>query len=234
MQSLISAVDDMVEASDIQGPYELLQKAMSADDGVLTGSTFDAEILWRWARALYLKGKEVKGGERKAFYELANAEIAKAMALDPAIPSVQKYAGICLGAMGEFLPTKEKIANAYKVKECFEKGIAAAPNDATLHHCLGSWCYQVMQIGMVERGIAKALFGTPPSSTYEECEKFLLKSAELNKTSVLNNLLLGDCFYQQKKYAEAKNWYQAAIDAPTTANYEKEAQAEAVKKITKC
>jgi tetratricopeptide (TPR) repeat protein len=233
MESAISTADELIAKHDVKTAYELMEKVTAAEGGLLTGSPADVELLWRHARAAYLMGKEVQGDARKALYEQASNQIQKALAIS-ANGAVQKWGGIILGGLGEFKATKEKIADAYKIKEHFEKALELIPNDATVHHCLGTWCFQILQIGMIERAAAKVIFGTPPTSTYEECEKHLVRSAELDPASVLNNKLLGDCFYQQKKYADAKKAYQSAIDLPAETNFMKETQAEARKMLGKC
>ena len=89
-------------------------------------------------------------------------------------------------------------------------------------------------IGWVERQAAALLFGTPPTSTFEECEGYLLKSAEIAPMQSFNNLLLGDLYAAYKKWPEANKWYSAAIDCPATTDNQKRQQEEARTKLGKC
>jgi tetratricopeptide (TPR) repeat protein len=231
IEAAVSQADSLYASANVAGSFAALDAAAATDAGRAS-----VEVQWRLARALYLLAKECPVGtpERERQFTAAHAAAETAIALEAAHGGAQKYAGITLSAMGEFKSTKDKIADAYKIKEHFEKGIAADPADATLYHCLGAWCFKVLQIGMVERGIASMIFGSPPSSTYEECEKHLLKSAELNAQQIDNNLLLGDCYYQQSKYADAKKWYQMCVDCTATTKFQNEQQDKARAQISKC
>lgn len=47
------------------------------------------------------------------------------------------------GARGEFLGTSERIASGRVFKKHIDEALAISPNDATLHHLLGRFCYEV-------------------------------------------------------------------------------------------
>jgi tetratricopeptide (TPR) repeat protein len=231
VEAAISQADSLYTASNVMGSFAALEAVANTEAGRAS-----VEVQWRLARVYYLLAKECPVGtpDRERQFTAAHAAAETAIALEPAHGGAQKYAGITLSAMGEFKSTKDKIADAYKIKEHFEKGIAADPADATVYHCLGAWCFKVLQISMIERGIASVIFGSPPSSSYEECEKHLLKSADLNPHQIDNNLLLGDCYYQQSKYADAKKWYQQCLDCPATTKFQNEQQAKARAQVAKC
>lgn len=72
-----------------------------------------------------------------------------------------KWVGILLGRTGDFIPTKEKIANAFTIKDCFVKALEQNPSDPTLYHCLGQWCYTVASVSWLEKKAASLLFATP-------------------------------------------------------------------------
>lgn len=56
-----------------------------------------------------------------------------------------------LGTLGDYLPTKEKIANAFKIKDYFVAAEERAGDDATIQLALGKWCYSVASVGFIER-----------------------------------------------------------------------------------
>ena len=73
-----------------------------------------------------------------------------------------------------------------------------SPRDATLHHMMGVWCYEVASLGWVKRQLASALFGTPPTSTYDEAVAHLLESerlaAEAGRPMFSNRLKLAQAY----------------------------------------
>ena len=77
-------------------------------------------------------------------------------------------------------------------------------------------------------------YTSPPTTTYEECEKWLLKCHELAPEMGANSLLLGDVYYQQKKYADAKKWYETCAALTPVTEADKRRKAEAEKKAKKC
>eukprot|EP00658_Telonema_sp_P-2_P020285 TRINITY_DN18021_c0_g1_i2.p1 TRINITY_DN18021_c0_g1~~TRINITY_DN18021_c0_g1_i2.p1 ORF type:complete len:135 (+),score=56.23 TRINITY_DN18021_c0_g1_i2:26-430(+) len=77
-------------------------------------------------------------------------------------------------------------------------------------------------------------FGTPPSSSYEECEEYLMASHKLDDKQIYVHLLLGDVKYQTKKYGDAKTWYEAATKLEAITPNQKAQQEEAAGKAKKC
>ncbi|EPY31507.1 hypothetical protein STCU_03421 [Strigomonas culicis] len=129
-----------------------------------------------------------------------------------------KWLGILLSA--QHVSTKEKIANAYKIKEQFLKAVELNPADATSLHCMGNWCASVLKVSWLERKAAALLFGEPPSSTPEECLKYLLASAEAGDT-IHNAKMIGDMYKQQGNKEEARKWYTKAVGMPADTELKK-------------
>jgi tetratricopeptide (TPR) repeat protein len=226
---VIQQSDEFHAKDDVKNNFAILQNAVE-NEGLR-----EPELEWRLARAYYQMAQETEDKEQRKDFIFKGYDVAeKAVKAMPDNFATHKWAGVLLGKKGEFLATKEKIANAYIIRDYFAKAIEMNPKDATSHHCFGVWHWNILQIGMVERGIAAVVFGSPPSTTYEECEKCLLASAELDPNQVYNNLLLGDLYYQQKKYAEAKRWYEKAAACPAVTESQKKQTEEAKKRAAKC
>jgi tetratricopeptide (TPR) repeat protein len=215
----------------LQAQYDMLLSVVT-DDAAMAAN---AGAQWRLGRAGYnVANEQADKSSKQPYVERALQAAEAAVKLEDGNGQAHKWNGILLGSKGNFLPTKEKIANAYVIRDHFTKAAECMPNDATAHHCLGVWCWQILQIGYIERAAAAVIFGTPPSSTYEDCEKSLLKCAELNAEHVQNNLMLGDLYYYQKKWMDAKKWFLAAAALPAESVNEKSMQAEAAGKAKKC
>lgn len=59
------------------------------------------------------------------------------------LPSLLARLAIILSAVGDFSSTKVKLKNAHLFKEHTLRAIELAPDDTTLHHMMGRWCYEV-------------------------------------------------------------------------------------------
>lgn len=216
-------------ADQVAESYRVAQQATS---------TFpdDIELLWRLGRAQYLMSKEQTGDDKKKekeqFVRAAVDTLNKALKMDGESWAANKWMGMALGALGDFVPLKEKIGNSFKIKEHFQKAVAGNPRDATSFHCMGAWCWNILQISSVERSVASWVFATPPSSSFEECEDNLLRSHEIDQTQVHNSLLLGDVYAWKARKEDASKWYyHAARECPANTAYQREYIAQAEKKL---
>lgn len=170
--------------------------------------------------------------EKEAFVRAAVATLNKCLAMDSENWAANKWMGMAMGALGEFVPLKEKIGNSFKIKEYFQKAIAGNPNDATSFHCMGAWCWNILQVSGVERSVASWIFATPPSTSFEECEDNLLRSHKLDTTQIHNSLMLGDLYNYQKSKTDAVKWYyHAARECPVNTAYQRDYVVQAEKKL---
>lgn len=200
----------------------------------IDGGDKHPELLWRAARNCYdLCQESTDKAVREELIKKGFDLVTAAAEADRNSFAAQKWMGIILGSLGEFVATKEKIANAYIIRDHFLKAIELNPNDATIQHCMGKWCWSILQIGWLERQAASLLFGTPPTSTYDECRGYFLASDKIEPT-IHNCNALGDLYYQEKNWAEAKKWFEKALTIPAVSENHKRQHEEATKKRDSC
>lgn len=134
-ESLIARADALHAAKDVQGLFDLL----SGED-----PTSDDELAWRIARAHHDLAEEIVGDDSRK-EQLVRDGLAIAEAAKDASGSgfALKWYAILLGRLGDFLPTKEKVANSFKIKEALEASAALLPEDPSVQTALGQWCYKV-------------------------------------------------------------------------------------------
>ncbi|GAM26695.1 hypothetical protein SAMD00019534_098700 [Acytostelium subglobosum LB1] len=125
---------------------------------------------------------------------------------------------------------EEKIANAVKIKEHAVRSLELKPNDPTTLHLLGRWCYSVANIGWAERTIASALFGTPPTATFQEALDYFLQADQQDPLLVRNVLYLGDTYAALKDNVKAKEYYVRVSKMQPRSEIEKAQVAEGLKK----
>eukprot|EP00667_Euglena_gracilis_P020518 EG_transcript_22242 len=224
MDAFFAEVDQLQEEGKVQQLYDQLDSAMKQQRD-------NSDVVWRYARACYLQAEEKEDTEwKKSYFEKGLAEARRCVEIDPKNGLGHKWVGILLGRTGDFIPTKEKIANAFTIKDCFVKALEQNPSDPTLYHCLGQWCYTVASVSWLEKKAASLLFATPPESTFEEAEKNYLKAVELNPSFMDSAYALGEVYEAMKRKADAKSWYTKCLSIPAPSNKELRLQAEAKKK----
>ncbi|XP_014383947.1 PREDICTED: regulator of microtubule dynamics protein 1 isoform X4 [Myotis brandtii] len=208
VEEVLQQADYLYESGETERLYQLLIQHKDSED---------AELLWRLARAsrdlAQLSGTSAE--EKKALVYEALEYAKRALEKNEASFAAHKWCAICISDVGDYEGIKAKIANAYVIKEHFEKAIELNPKDATSIHLMGIWCYTFAEMPWYQRRIANMLFAAPPSSTYEEALGYFQK-AEQGKTYLK---------LQNKKLAAF--WLLKAKDYPTRTEEDKQIQREA-------
>ncbi|KAK2094091.1 Regulator of microtubule dynamics protein 1 [Saguinus oedipus] len=171
----------------------------------------DAELLWRSAWASH----DVTQLSR-------TSEEEKKLLVYEALDDVGDYEGI-----------KVKIANAYIIKEHFDKAIELNPKDATSIHLMGIRCYTFAEMPWYQRRIAIMLFASPPSSTYEEALVYFHRAEQVDPNFYSKNLLLlGKTYLKLHNKKLAALWLTTAGDYPAHTEEDKQIQTEAAQLLT--
>eukprot|EP01114_Cavostelium_apophysatum_P022284 TRINITY_DN800_c0_g1_i1.p1 TRINITY_DN800_c0_g1~~TRINITY_DN800_c0_g1_i1.p1 ORF type:complete len:234 (+),score=59.09 TRINITY_DN800_c0_g1_i1:113-814(+) len=191
-----------------------------------------AEIAWRLTRAHFDAAERAKDNNEKKSIIMKGVEIGKkSLELGPDNFACHKWYAIVLSLAGDFISTKEKIGNAFVIKEHAMKANELKPNDSTTLHLLGRWCFDVSKIGWMERKLAATLFASPPESSYDEALKYFLAAQEAEPNFIRNAVCIGDTYTLLKNVDKANEWYLKATKIPTENEFDKERQAEAKRKI---
>uniref|UniRef100_A0A8C3CZ14 Regulator of microtubule dynamics protein 2 n=1 Tax=Cairina moschata TaxID=8855 RepID=A0A8C3CZ14_CAIMO len=134
------------------------------------------DFLWRVARA-YGDMFEMTADteEKKKYVSDGKDKAEKAVQLDASSAESHQWFAIMCGYMSQFESVQNKIRNGYLFKEHLDKAIELKPQDPFLYYLNGRWCYSVAQLSWLEKKVAAALFGTPPTSTVEEALQNFLK-----------------------------------------------------------
>nr|XP_019581822.1 PREDICTED: regulator of microtubule dynamics protein 1 isoform X2 [Rhinolophus sinicus] len=213
VEEVLAQADYLYESGETEKLYQLLTQYKESED---------AELLWRLARAsrdvAQLSGTSAE--EKKLLVYEALAYAKRALEKNESSFAAHKWYAICVSDVGDYEGIKAKIANAYVIKEHFEKAIELNPKDATSIHLMGIWCYTFAEMPWYQRRIAKMLFATPPSSTYEEALGYFQR-AEQGKTYLkLHNRKL------------AAFWLVKARDYPAHTDQDRQIQTEAAQLLT--
>ena len=220
-EDLITRADALHASNSVDELFDLLKDADTKDD----------EIAWRLARAYHDKAEdsEEAAKDRALKEKLLRDGLAVAEGLKDGRRGggyALKWYAILLGRLGDFLPTKEKVGNSYKIKESLEGAAELLPEDASVQTALGQWCYKVASISWIERGVASALFGSPPESSYEEALGFV-KASYAIRPSKKASLYAGLCCMELKEKEEAAEWLDKCLGLETAGEGDKEIDRQA-------
>eukprot|EP00301_Raphidiophrys_heterophryoidea_P019417 c4356_g1_i1.p1 GENE.c4356_g1_i1~~c4356_g1_i1.p1 ORF type:complete len:239 (+),score=72.77 c4356_g1_i1:39-719(+) len=222
---LFAELDAFSNSHKAQEGYEAAKNALAAHPD-------NVDVLWRAARAIYeWAASQQEGTAEKKALVLEAAEVGKkALDLAPERWETNKWAAITIGRKGDYADTKEKIQNAFLIKEWATKALEKHPDDWTLNHVLGMWHFQIASTGFIQRQIASALFATPPTSTYEEAIPFLEKADQLFPNP-RSRFSLGETYEKLGNKAKATEWYAKSLEVEAASQEGKDLQEQARKKI---
>lgn len=104
------------------------------------------------------------------------------------------------------------------------------PQDATTLYMIGNWCYQVADLAWYQRKIATAIFGEPPTSSFEEALQYFEQAEKVDPNFYGHNLLmLGKTYLKLSKKDDAIKFLKMASEYPAKNDDDQEAKQEALK-----
>ena len=178
----------------------------------------DPEVLWRYARLLHRKTEGLSNNQKKVVersirrgldlideaLEILRMQEQEEVA-SSSFASCYKWKALLLGALGQHVPIKEKIQNAFLIKELFLKSLDIVEDDPVVFFGMGEWCYRVASTGYVQRKIAATVFATPPESSYEEAVEWYRKSIRIRPEFKRCYYALGEALWSMGRKDEAKH-----------------------------
>ncbi|XP_059758193.1 regulator of microtubule dynamics protein 1 isoform X3 [Balaenoptera ricei] len=226
VEEILEQADYLYESGETGKLYQLLSQYKESED---------AELLWRLARASRDKAQlsGTSEEEKKLLLYEALGYAKRALEKNESSFAAHKWYAICISDVGDYEGIRAKIANAYVIKEHFEKAIELNPKDATAIHLMGIWCYTFAEMPWYQRRIAKMLFATPPSSTYEEALGYFHRAEQVDPNFYSKNLLLlGKTYLKLHNKKLAAFWLTKAKDYPAHTEEDKQIQTEAAQLLT--
>ncbi|XP_028741003.1 regulator of microtubule dynamics protein 1 isoform X2 [Peromyscus leucopus] len=226
VEEILEQADYLYESGETEKLYQLLTQYKESED---------AELLWRLARTSrdIAQLSRTSEEEKKALVYEALEYAKRALEKNKSSFAAHKWYAICISDVGDYEGIKVKIANAYVIKEHFEKAIELNPKDATSIHLMGIWCYTFAEMPWYQRRIAKVLFANPPSSTYEEALKYFHRAEQVDPNFYSKNLLLlGKTYLKLNNKKLAAFWLVKAKGYPAHTEEDKQIQTEAAQLLT--
>lgn len=182
------------------------------------------DFLWRLARS-YSDMCEITEDvpEKKSYALEGKEEVEVALQKEGQSAECHKWFAILCGHLSEHEGIQKRIQTGYLFKEHIEKAILLQPNDPQCYYLLGRWCYEVSNLGWLERKTASALYDTPPSATLDEALQNLLKAEELSPGfSKATRVNIAKCYRDLGNTSDAAHWLKLAAELPDRTPEDKE------------
>ena len=201
-----------VDALDAQGKNEEAL-ALSLETEKLAPD--NAEVLRRVAKQYAEAVLDAKGSTAKKSAADRSLDYAKrAVAADPKNALARLSLAICYGRAATVADSKTKIAYSKLIKDHADAALALNPNNDLTHFVLGSWCYEIANLGTLLRAAARVVYGTLPTATNQDAVRFLERAVQLNPRRVCNHASLGRAYAALGEKAKAQQCFQRALDLP--------------------
>jgi len=215
------------------------QAALAHYQAALALEPANYSALWKASRALVdiadvipATDKDVEERQKKMYTD-AVALARKAVAANPNDTWGHFQLAASNGKRLLLLGKKEQIAASKEVKAEIDKSLELDPTNHLAYHALGRWHRRMDEIGGAKRFFGGILYGSIPKGSYAESEKNLRKAIELHPEYVNHYLELGRTLVALKKYDEAAQSFQKAIDLPKTTSKDDVLKAEAKTELAK-
>ncbi|XP_026869925.2 regulator of microtubule dynamics protein 2 [Electrophorus electricus] len=186
------------------------------------------QYLWRLTRA-YADAHDLTADslEKKTYAEKGKQVGAQAISLNPLCAESHQWYAILCGLLSEYESVQNKIKNGYLFKDHLDKAIELNPHDPLSYYLMGRWCYAVAQCTWIERKIAAALFGEPPSASIGDALQNFQKAEEIcPKYSKFNYVFLAKCYKDLGQKSQAKMMCDCASAMGLVSKEDEEAQKE--------
>ncbi|XP_022110923.1 regulator of microtubule dynamics protein 1-like isoform X2 [Acanthaster planci] len=218
---VIEEADRLYEACKPLELYEFLLQHKDSNN---------EEVLWRLCRAIrdVAQMNSTLAARKKELTYEALEHAKRCLEINEQNYASHKWFAICISEVGDFEGTKKKISNAYVIRDHFQKAIDLNPMDATSRHLMGLWCFTFAEMPWYQRKIAAVIFGSPPTSTYEEALEHFKKGEEISPGFYSKNLLmLGRTYLKVNDKEQARVYLNKLLEYDCKKDEDKRALGEA-------
>ncbi|KAK1158890.1 regulator of microtubule dynamics protein 3-like [Acipenser oxyrinchus oxyrinchus] len=166
------------------------------------------EFLWRLARS-YKDMYEITEDkdEKQSYAEQGREEAEAALQRDDQCAECHKWFAVLTGLTSHYESMHGRLKSGNIFKEHIDKAIALKSNDPMCYYLLGRWCYDVSNLGWLERKAASAIYETPPTATVHDALQNFLKTEELSPGySKTARLYIAKCYKDLGNNSAAHHW----------------------------
>ena len=142
--------------------------------------------------------------EKKAeYFKAAKAYAVSALRVNPDYSDANFSMAFAIGRISIFSSGREKVALVKDIKAYADKSVREDPANFKPYHVLGKWNYEVSNLNVAERSIARMFFGGLPAASLSDCIYNFEKSLSLKPDFLLNYLELARAYQRNNEKTRA-------------------------------
>lgn len=146
---------------------------------------------------------------------------------DPRNAAATLSIAVCYGRMAPLSDSKTKIAYSKMVKEYGERALALDPTNDLTYYLLGAWNFEIANLNLVTRTLAKVIYGSMPPASYAAAAEYFQKAIHLNPRRLGSHVELGRTYAALGRKSEARQELTAALQMPNRERDDPEAKRRA-------
>jgi len=193
------------------------QKADSLYQSLVPFAPDSAVLYWKLTRLNISMAEAIDPDEkeqRMPFYTKAVDYGRRAVQIDSTNASAHTWLAAALAVKSDKLGSKEKLERAAVIKSELDKALALNPNDDVAWSMLGSYNFQVSNIGWFSRFMGGTFVGKMPEGSREKAEQDFKKAISLNPRVIRHYHELAKLYLEEDRDRDALNILLAAENKP--------------------
>lgn len=158
--------------------------------------------------------RQVGKEKMKEYFIAAKNYAVKALRKDSASSDANFVMALALGRLSLIAGTRERIELARDIKKYAEISIRLDPSNFKPYHVLGKWNFEVSNLNVAEKSIAKIIYGGLPSASLKQSIYYFEKSKTLNPAFLLNYLELARAYHRNNNDKKAMELLHTLLALP--------------------
>ncbi|MDP4212228.1 MAG: hypothetical protein Q8918_16715 [Bacteroidota bacterium] len=148
------------------------------------------------------------------YFIAAKNYASSALRVDPNSSDANFVMALALGRLSLIAGTRERIVLARDIKRYAEISIRLDPSNFKPYHVLGKWNYEVSDLNVAERSIARLIYGGLPAASLKQSIYYFEKSRSLNPAFLLNYLELARAYHRENQKDKAFELLNTVLALP--------------------
>jgi len=153
--------------------------------------------------------------EKQRLGEIALGYAKRAVAVSPTNANTYLAVSICYGRLAVFQDNKKKLEYAREIKSNAEEALRLNPKLDYADYVLGAWNYEMANLNIVLRDVARVVYGKLPAASNEKAVEYLLQAIELAPQRVAHHIELGRVYIAMGQKDLARAEFEKGLALPS-------------------